>query len=653
MRTWAERVLRPEGGRPTSLTLRIFATSILGVMLALIGAAIFAFQVVNQAADRAQEERLVLAKTIAGRVDDYLNRSEQIATLTIAMSGVDPTNASSADLARLVKAVRANLGSAAYYVAFISPDRRPLAVDPVVPEVLAYDWTTAGCVASVYQNGKPVITRSMVLGTPLPMVAMAVPVIGAGGQVTGAVFTSLTLSDPAFTSLLQSLNLGETGGAEVVDSQAVILGSSRPGQQWESADHMSNCATLVARAEPVVETCHSCHTEADGSTARSLDIMAFAPLSSGRWAVAVHQAQDEVFAEVNGLRQRLILFSSALLLITLIAVWFLARHLVQPLKRLTGACQEIASGNLDAPVKVAGRDEIGTLAGAFEEMRVRAKESREQVMAGQAELELRVAQRTEELTESRAQLLTANKMLQEKEEGQRRLLRQVIDAQEEERRRIARELHDETSQALTALSIGLETATMAPASRAGDVKARLEPLKRIAGDMLSEIQRMIRDLRPSLLDDLGLISAIDWYAEIRLVSVGVRVEWEVLGEERRLPTEIETVVFRLAQEAISNAARHASPTQVRLSLAFGPQSLLLRVEDDGRGFDSTRILADPIAAGAYGLAGMNERIELLGGQLTIESSPEAGTVVEAYIPLENGREPEAAGAPQGGRQAIV
>jgi signal transduction histidine kinase len=620
------------------LTWRIFAISVLGVVLALAGTAIFAANLVQQTTDRALEERLVLAQTVAGRVDDYLTHTIHITELTIKMSKVDPGNPSPDALQDLVKQVRANLGNAAYYVAYISPDRQLLAVDPPVPEVQSHDWVTAPCVASLYENGKPVITRSSVLGTPAPMVAMVVPALDAGGKVAGAVFTSLTLSDPAFTNLLQPLNLGETGAAEIVDSQAVILASTNPGLQWQSADHWQSCSTLVANAQPTVESCHSCHEEASGSTVRRSDILAFAPLSSGRWGVALHQSQEEVFAEATALREKLLWFGGVILLVTLLAVWLLVRRLVRPVQGLTRACQEIASGNLDVPVPVADPDEIGTLAVAFEEMRVRTKEARAQVVADQSELEQRVARRTEELTESRGQLLAANKMLQEKEEGRRLLLRQVIDAQEEERCRIGRELHDETSQALAALSIGLETATVAPASRVAEVKARLEPLKGLAGDMLAEIQRMIRDLRPSVLDDLGLISAIDWYAEVRLKSMGVRVEWEVRGEERRLATEIETVAFRLAQEAISNAARHANPTRVRLSLTFGTDALMLRVEDDGRGFDSSQVLADPIGAGAYGLAGMNERLELLGGQLAIESSPGAGTVVQVCIPLDETHE---------------
>lgn len=647
MKGWARRVFRRGPGKHGSLAGRFFAASLVGVLLALVGAAVLASQVVTQATNRALGERLVLAEAIAGRVDDYLSRAIKVTELTIAMSGVDPATASPADLERLIGQVRTNLGSAAYYVALISPDRRPLVVEPRVQEVLAYDWTAAGCVNSVYQNGKPVITRSLVLGTPAPMVAMVVPVKGTDGQVTGAVFTSLTLSDPAFTSLLQPLNLGQTGAAEVVDSQAVILASTQQGQQWESADHLNNCSSLVAAGKPTIESCHSCHTATDGTTTRSSDIMAFAPLSSGRWAVAVHQSTDEVFAEASVLRRNMLVFGGGLVLVTLVALWLLARRLAKPVDALARACGEIAQGNLDAPIRVESDDEFEVLAEAFEEMRIRAKEARAQVVADQAELEHRVAQRTEELTESQDQLLAANRMLQEKEEGRRLLLRQVIDAQEEERRRIARELHDETSQALAALSIGLETATVAPAKHVSEVKARLEPLKGLAGDMLSEIQRMIRDLRPSVLDDLGLISAIDWYAEVRLKSMGVRVEWEVRGDERRLPTEIETVAFRLAQEAISNAARHAFPTRVRLTLAFGTDALMLRVEDDGRGFDSAEVLADPIAAGAYGLAGMNERIELLGGQLAIESNPGTGTIVQVCIPLDESGEshecPRAAG----------
>lgn len=234
--------------------------------------------------------------------------------------------------------------------------------------------------------------------------------------------------------------------------------------------------------------------------------------------------------------------------------------------------------------------------------------------------------------------------LKEKEKARSELLAKTIDVQEEERQRIARELHDETSQTLTALNVGLKTALLAPAQTPEDVKRRLAPLKTQAAGMLEEIQRMIHDLRPSLLDDLGLISAIDWYAEARLKSQGIQVEWEVIGTQRRFPRELETALFRVAQEAISNIARHAQAENVSIFLGYEDGIVTLEIEDDGKGIEGTE--TDPNVRGkhTFGILGMRERVNLFGGDFIIDSKVGQGTRIKARIPvqeaeLENSRQP--------------
>ena len=225
--------------------------------------------------------------------------------------------------------------------------------------------------------------------------------------------------------------------------------------------------------------------------------------------------------------------------------------------------------------------------------------------------------------------------LKEKEEARTQLLRKTIAAQEEERQRIARELHDETSQTLTALSVGLKTAIMAPAQSPEEVRCRLGPLEAQATGMLVEIQRMIRDLRPSLLDDLGLITAIDWYAQARLKAQGIHVEWEVAGTEKRLPHELEIALFRVAQEAISNIARHAAAENVSIVLGFADGQVTLEIEDDGRGFDVADTLPGVRVNTQYGLAGMRERVSLFDGEFLIESQLGQGTRIQAKIPINH------------------
>jgi signal transduction histidine kinase len=215
--------------------------------------------------------------------------------------------------------------------------------------------------------------------------------------------------------------------------------------------------------------------------------------------------------------------------------------------------------------------------------------------------------------------------LQNKEEARGELLKKVIAVQEEERKRIARELHDETSQDLATLLLSIETSAN---SNPEELKKKLLQMKALTGRTLDSIHRMILDLRPSVLDDLGLTSAIRWVAETRLEPLGVDLTFAVTGQERRLKPEIETTLFRIGQEAISNIARHAEANSVSIALAFAEDHIGLEVEDNGQGFDLNRF-----PNGSFGLLGMKERTSLLDGTFAIDSNPGNGTRLAVTIPV--------------------
>jgi PAS domain S-box-containing protein len=223
--------------------------------------------------------------------------------------------------------------------------------------------------------------------------------------------------------------------------------------------------------------------------------------------------------------------------------------------------------------------------------------------------------------------------LQDKERLRAELLARAIHVQEDERRRIARELHDETGQALNAMVFGLKAAEAALASDPGRAQEVIAKLKAAASDNVRELQSIIYDLRPSVLDDLGLIPALRWFVETRLEAAGLEVRWEIRGAERRLKPEAETALFRVAQEALSNVLRHSAASRVDLGLDFGDSSVTLSVSDNGQGFEVEPMLARRDESGrGLGLLGMRERVELLGGVFSVESTPGEGTTARAEIP---------------------
>ena len=218
--------------------------------------------------------------------------------------------------------------------------------------------------------------------------------------------------------------------------------------------------------------------------------------------------------------------------------------------------------------------------------------------------------------------------LLKREALRRELLRHTVRVQEEERTRIARELHDETSQVLTAFSLDLATLTTVVCDRP-DVINLVDRLQGLSKQMSQGLYRLVHDLRPAQLDDLGLVSALEFLKDDN-GSAGLGVSMDIQGKARRLDSVIETVLFRVAQEALHNIIRHAQVRQARILLVFQAQEITLRIEDSGIGFNPTQLFAPPRG---WGLAGMRERVESVGGQLSVESDPGKGTIIEAALPV--------------------
>jgi len=215
------------------------------------------------------------------------------------------------------------------------------------------------------------------------------------------------------------------------------------------------------------------------------------------------------------------------------------------------------------------------------------------------------------------------------------LLNQVITVQEEERRRIARELHDETAQSLASLLLGLSALGEARTVKAARGQAR--DLHQVATRALAEVRRLAWGLRPSVLDDLGLAAALERYAADFGRTRDVAVALETTGLEDRMPPAVETALYRIMQEALSNVARHAGARRVRIRVERGAGSVAMVVEDDGRGFEPGHPPAPPTAARGLGIHTMRERAAVLRGTLTIDSAPGRGTRVTVEVPL--GAEP--------------
>jgi PAS domain S-box-containing protein len=260
------------------------------------------------------------------------------------------------------------------------------------------------------------------------------------------------------------------------------------------------------------------------------------------------------------------------------------------------------------------------------------KRAEEALRAAHDHLEARVRDRTGELARAN-EALTAEIGRRERAEAARQdLLQRLATGQEEERRRIARELHDQMGQHLAALGLGLKFVKDAtPPSPARD---RLHHLQELTDRIGKDVHDIALELRPTALDDFGLRAAMSNYAEGWSERAGVEVDFQAFGlDQGRLPMGVETALYRVVQEALTNVLRHARAGRVSVVVQRTPSHALAVVEDDGDGFDAEAVLAAGGSGGRLGLIGMRERVELVGGSLTVERAPVRGTTVIARVPL--------------------
>jgi signal transduction histidine kinase len=218
----------------------------------------------------------------------------------------------------------------------------------------------------------------------------------------------------------------------------------------------------------------------------------------------------------------------------------------------------------------------------------------------------------------------ANKRLQA-------ISKRVLSIQEEEKRSISRELHDDIGQSLTALKIGLHR--IAQRTSAEHKKLVAECLA-IADSTLDKLRNLSLELRPPQLDQLGLEGALEWLVDHHRGATGLNVECQFAGLSDRLPTDIESACYRITQEALNNATRHANAKQIHIRVERGEHQLMLVIRDDGVGFDIDAAHQKALRSGSMGLIGMEERAQLAGGQLTLRALPGMGTVVQVTFALE-------------------
>ena len=424
-----------------------------------------------------------------------------------------------------------------------------------------------------------------------PFVAAIQPFTTAGAPYF--LVAEMHLGRSAVSELLRDLAADTDLHLFIVDQGGAILAAPRAAPLSRQVPMTAELVEHLREHRPWTHPDTTCWCgEGEGGFATVV-----APLETVPWGVVFQEPRRRAFTAVFAARQT---FLATLVLLAALGLFLslvLSRVVISPIRELSDQAERLRRGELERPIAVEGDHEIQVLAHSMDQARRQLTASLGELRQLNETLEEQVAARTAE---------------------SRRLVRRLLGAGEEERKRIARELHDEISQLLTVVQLSLEAL---PDDAAGVSKAR-----HLLTKTQKELHRVIYDLRPSLLDDLGLAAAIRWYAENVLEPRGLAVHLEI-EEDLRLASEIEIATFRIFQEIVTNILRHARADNVSIELYAAGRRLVLAVEDDGTGFSR-----EAATAGA-GLVGMRERAEIVGGHLHLDSAPGTGTQVVMEIPI--------------------
>ncbi len=583
------------------LQYRIAGGVVLGLVALFVLFGFLALRTINESKDIALEERLRLAQTTAESVDALIQHTVHQLEATALLLLLDSDDPEREQMERQYHV----LGTFDKIVR-LDPQGQVLWTVPMSADVPSWVLADDSAILGAVREGKTAIVQASATETDHPPVAVVVtPVRDGLGAARGFLAGELHLSH-AGAPLLPLPEGEEAVQAELVDVRGYILAHSGKDETQEPAEHADVLEALIASGRP-------------GTTIHHLDgtsdhVVAYYPLASLPGGIVVEQREDKALALPRSMERTVLIFGLGALVVGSGAAWFHARSVVRPIQQLTGASERIAAGELDEPVTSSRGDEIGVLSRRFEQMRFKLKAAQEESRRWTEELEKRVRERTRELealSRSRSELLG-----------------KVISAQEDERLRISRELHDETAQELVHIVRRLEAMGE---SAEPDQARRIDELLQMMRDTLKSVRRFSRDLRPAVLDDLGLVAAIEMVVEDTSTRLSEGASLVVVGESRRVDRTVELALFRIAQEALRNVERHSHATSATVRLAFEADEIQLNVSDNGRGFSPPRNLSQLARRGSLGLLGMKERAELVGGRFELQSSPGHGSELTVTV----------------------
>jgi signal transduction histidine kinase len=603
-----------------SLQKRITLFILIGISVILLSLGVASHYIIQKNIDDLLNKKLALSRITRNNVDniikDNINR-----LYDISLSGV--VDLHDGDFGPEKEAVKAAYRYSIFSEGIFLLDNRgtillnyPERIRDVSLNILSIEP-----VRRMLALGKPVVSNIYTLEPSKKKVLyVLVPLKDKNGKTVGVAGGQIDPTSPLLLQKLGLIDIGKNEFIDIVDSNGVVIASSNPSRIFTQCDRNSFFTTIINERKERVASCHVCH-EAGNRKEKLSTVLAFVPLESAPWGISIQELKSDIFAPAANLKNLFIVLGIIFISTALILTIGINRSIVIPLKELIRGANRIARGDLSNPVAPQGSDEIGVLSQSFETMRKKLAESLESVQRHTLDLETRVKERTRQINES-----------QQRAEN---LLKKLISSQEEERKRIARELHDDTLQELSAALMKIDMCLLHPGVISSD---KITGVRRIIENIYDGLLVIMQNLRPSLLDDLGLAAAVESLLDIHLGKKGVNYVIDICGvKDRRFRPEVETILFRIVQEAVVNIARHADAKNVFVLFECDANAVYATIEDDGAGFDMGSLslqAPDTRDRRGLGILGMKERALLIGGEMEIHSQPGSGTKINVRIPLK-------------------
>jgi signal transduction histidine kinase len=596
---------------------KLIIALILYVVVLSAGLGIISTIAVNDAIDRSLQKSLTSAQTIANQLD-FLLQTNITRLYDISLSGkINLDEKNWAPVKRLLESIY-QYSIFTEGVFLLDRHGNTLLTYPArdysKENLLFIPW-----VSRVLTEGKPIISNVYTI-EPIkkPLIFVLVPLRNTAGEIVGAAGGAVNPTNSIISRLLRAVSLEtENHYLEIIDSNEVVVAADKSSRVLGHHDHDGTLGKMIKECQSGIRSCSHGFSRAVG-TGKAQDVLAVVPLQSVSWAVVFGQTKDEVFLPARQLRNKFFLLA---LIFTGTAIIFslgISKNIVSPIQSLITATDRIGQGDLSVPVGNIGSDEIAALGKSFDGMREQLARSLESIQRQNSELEERVKRRT--------------KQLEEKQLANTTLLKQLITSQEDERKRIARELHDESLQTLSALVMNIEMCRLHPELISPE---KVTLMKDTVTKVINEMSKVIQNLRPTVLDDLGFEAAIVWLADRNLKdkSIHCYLNMNELAEERLSP-ELQITLFRIIQETTMNIARHSEATNVFINIRTDRKKFTMTIEDDGIGFDPAAALENLQTGRGLGVLGMRERAAQVHGELQICSTPDEGTIIQCSVPLK-------------------